>query len=157
MIPVSRRDKIKGAALGLFSALLLTAVFIFSSLAQRTLAGPPFLFWWFVLPLPALLLLRPPAGSWKKLWRRHWRFFLAYNLIEGAGNILFFSLLRVIQPSIVSFFFSLTPLLGTVCAYFYLGERLSELEGLGGAVIITGVFLLLSAKWLQEKIRGRLA
>lgn len=142
MIPVSRREKIKGAVLGLLSALLLTAVFIFSSLAQRTLAGPPFLFWWFVLPLPALLVLRPPAGSWKKMWRRHWRFFLAYNLIEGTGNILFFSLLRVIQPSIISFFFSLTPLLGAVCAYFYLGERLSGLERLGGVLSMAGVILI---------------
>ena len=62
MITVSRGDKIRGVALSLLSALLLTAVFLFSSLAQRTLAGPPFLFWWFLLPLPALLLLL--AAKW---------------------------------------------------------------------------------------------
>ena len=142
MIPVSRGDKIKGVALSFLAALLLTAVFLFSSLAQRTLAGPPFLFWWFILPLPALLLLHPPAGTWKILWRRHWRFFLAYNLIEGAGNILFFYLVRVIQPSILSFIYSLTPLLGAICAYVYLGERLSRLEKLGGTLSVAGVVLI---------------
>ena len=142
MILVSRSDKIKGVALSFLSALLLTAVFLFSSLAQRTMAGPPFLFWWFILPLPALILLQPPAGTWKILWRRHWRFFLAYNLIDVACNILFFYLLRVIQPSIVSFFFSLTPLLGAICAYFYLGERLSRLERLGGILSVAGVILI---------------
>lgn len=142
MIAVRRSDKIKGVALSLLSALLLTAVFLFSSLAQRTLAGPPFLFWWFLLPLPALLLLRPPAGTWKILIRRHWRFFLAYNLIEGTGNILFFYLLRVMQPSILSFFFSLTPLLGALCAYLYLNERLSGQEWLGGALSMAGVILI---------------
>jgi drug/metabolite transporter (DMT)-like permease len=139
---VNRSDKVKGALLSFLSALLLTAVFLFSTLAQRTLAGPPFLFWWFVLALPALILLRPPAGSWKSLWRSHWRFFLAYNLIEGTGNILFFYLLRVIQPSILSFFFSLTPLFGALCAYYYLNERLSKLEWLGGVLSMSGVVLI---------------
>jgi drug/metabolite transporter (DMT)-like permease len=154
MITVSRGDKIKGVALGFLSAFLLTGVFLFSSVAQRTLAGPPFLFWWFILPLPALLLLRPPAGTWRNLLRRHWRFFLAYNLIEGAGNILFFYLLRVIQPSIVSFFFSLTPLLGTICAYFYLGERLSRLERLGGALSVAGVVVI---TWASPEVGIHLA
>jgi drug/metabolite transporter (DMT)-like permease len=154
MITVSRGDKVKGVALSFLSAFLLTGVFLFSSLAQRTLAGPPFLFWWFILPLPALLLLRPPAGIWKNLLRRHWRFFLAYNLIEGAGNILFFYLLRVIQPSIVSFFFSLTPLLGAVCAYFYLGERLSRLEQMGGALSVAGVVVI---TWASPEVGIHLA
>lgn len=142
MIPITHSNKFKGALLSFLSALLLTAVFLFSTLAQRTLAGPPFLFWWFVLALPGLILLRPPAGSWKSLWRRHWRFFLAYNLIEAAGNILFFYLLRVIQPSILSFFLSLTPLFGALCAYFYLQEHLSGLEWLGGVLSMAGVIII---------------
>jgi drug/metabolite transporter (DMT)-like permease len=154
MIPINRSDKIKGVLLSFLSALLLTAIFLFSTLAQRTLAGPPFLFWWFVLALPALLLLLPPAGSWKNLWRRHWRFFLAYNLIEAAGNILFFYLLRVIQPSILSFFFSLTPLCGALCAYYYLDERLSELEWLGGVFSIAGVIFI---TWASPEVGTLLA
>jgi len=142
MIPISRSDKIKGALLALLSALLLTAVFLFSTLAQRTLAGPTFLFWWFILALPALFLLQPPVGSWKNLWRRHWRFFLAYNLIEAVGNTLFFYLLRVILPSLVSFFLSLTPLFGALCAFLYLKERLSALEWSGGAISMAGVILI---------------
>lgn len=151
---VNRSDKVKGALLSFLSALLLTAVFLFSTLAQRTLAGPPFLFWWFVLALPALILLRPPAGSWKNLWRRHWRFFLAYNLIEAVGNILFFYLLRVIQPSILSFFFSLSPLFGALCAYFYLNERLSGLEWLGGVLSMAGVIFI---TWASPEVDTLLA
>jgi drug/metabolite transporter (DMT)-like permease len=142
MSPISRSDKIRGVLLSFLSALLLTAVFLFSTLAQRTLAGPPFLFWWFVLALPALFVLRPAAGSWKGLWRRHWRFFLAYNLIEAIGNILFFYLLRVVQPSLISFFLSLTPIFGALCAYFYLKERLSALEWSGGAISMAGVIVI---------------
>jgi drug/metabolite transporter (DMT)-like permease len=154
MIPVSRSDKIKGAVLALLSALLLTAVFLFSTLAQRTLSGPLFLFWWFILALPALFLLHPPAAAWKKLWRRHWRFFLVYNLIEATGNILFFYLLRWIRPSIVSFFFSLTPLFGAVCAYIYLKERLSALEWFGGALSMAGVVLI---TWASPEVAAMLA
>jgi drug/metabolite transporter (DMT)-like permease len=142
MNPISRSDKIRGVVLSLLSAILLTAVFLFSTLAQRTLAGPPFLFWWFILAMPALFLLRPPAGSWQDLWRRHWRFFLAYNLIEAVGNILFFYLLHLVQPSIISFFYSLTPLFGALCAYFYLRERLSALEWSGGIMSVAGVIAI---------------
>lgn len=154
MIPIRRSDKIKGVLLSFLSALLLTAVFLFSTLAQRTLSGPPFLFWWFALALPALFLLRPAAGSWKDLWRRHWRFFLAYNLIEAAGNILFFYLLRVIQPSILSFFFSLTPIFGALCAYFYLNERLSALEQAGGILSMGGVIFI---TWASPEVGTLLA
>jgi drug/metabolite transporter (DMT)-like permease len=154
MNPASRSDKIKGVLLSFLSALLLTAVFLFSNLAQRTLAGPPFLFWWFILALPALVLLRPPVASWKSLWHRHWRFFLAYNLIEAIGNILFFYLLRMILPSILSFFFSLSPLLGALCAYFYLNERLSAMEWLGGALSMAGVILI---TWASPEVGAVLA
>jgi len=149
MIISNRKDKTKGVLLSFLSAFLLAGVFIFSTLAQRTLAGPPFLFWWFVLALPALLLLLPPAASWKNLWCRHWRFFLAYNLIEAVSNILFFYLLRVIQPSILSFFISLTPLLGALCAYVYLNERLSRLEWLGGILSLAGVVLI---TWVSPEV-----
>ena len=154
MTPASRSEKIKGVLLSFLSALLLTAVFLFSNLAQRTLSGPPFLFWWFILALPALALLRPPVASWKTLWRRHWRFFLAYNLIEAIGNILFFYLLHRILPSILSFFFSLTPLLGALCAYLYLNERLAAMEWLGGVLSMAGVILI---TWASPEVGAVLA
>jgi drug/metabolite transporter (DMT)-like permease len=154
MNPIKRSDKIKGVLLSLLSSLLLTAVFLFSTLAQRTLSGPPFLFWWFILALPALFLLRPRAGSWKGLWRLHWRFFLAYNLIEAVGNILFFYLLHLVRPSIISFFYSLTPLFGALCAYFYLQERLSVLEWSGGIISMAGVIII---TWASPEVDALLA
>lgn len=84
----------------------------------------------------------PVPGETIRLIRRHWRFFLAYNLIEAAGNTLFFSLLRVIHPSIVSFFLSLMPLFGAFAAFFYLKERISRREWAGGLISMSGVLVI---------------
>lgn len=143
MISENRSVKIMGVILSVLSAFLLTGVFTFSTLAQRTMTRPLFLFWWFTLALLGLPLMRSRTpGETTKLVRRHWRFFLAYNLIEAAGNILFFSLLRVIHPSIVSFFLSLMPLFGAVIAFLYLNERISRREWAGGLISMSGVLVI---------------
>jgi len=140
---IGYRDKIKGVVYSGLSALLLTGVFLFSNLAQQTIRGPVFLFWWFLLALPFLPIFWLQIGTGLlPLFRRHWRFFLVYNLIEAGGNILFFYLLRMIHPSIVSFLHSLTPVFIAIIAYFFLRERLSRQEWLGGAISMAGVLVI---------------
>lgn len=60
---------------------------------------------------------------------------------SALSCFLFLFALKGMGPSSANVYLNLMPLVGVIVAYFVLGETLSPIQYIGGAIIVTGVFL----------------
>ncbi|MBN1196640.1 MAG: DMT family transporter [Candidatus Aminicenantes bacterium] len=135
-----------GYLLAFLSAVAVSLVFITSKVAQQTMETPLFMFWWFAFASLwggiILVLKRRDLLCYLGKMRRFKAFFLYFVFSEAWASFLFFYLIKQVNPAIVSFIGSLTPLFVAIIAFFYIREQLSSREILGGFVSILGVVLI---------------
>jgi len=141
-----KNKRFLGSLLAFLSAVAVSLVFITSKLAQRTMETRIFLFWWFCCAaLWAIVILIVNRKDFLcyigKVKTFRW-FFLYFVVSESCAAFLFFYVIKQVNPAIVSFIGSLTPLFVAVIAFFYIKERLCPREILGGFISIAGVVLI---------------
>ncbi|MDR1581436.1 MAG: DMT family transporter [Synergistaceae bacterium] len=105
---------------------------IFAFLIQ---SGAVFIFW----PQNFWGLLHVPMRDWCVIM------FLGC-VCSGLCYILWYDGLSVITAARVSAFQLLQPVVGVIVAYFFMGERFTSYIYAGGAMILTGVWLINNAK-----------
>ena len=139
-------EKIKGAILALLSAISISLVYIVSKTVQKTMPTSLFLLWWFffagVWASFILYYKRKDFLCYVKTIKKHKFFFIYFTISETYGAFIFFYLIKIINPAVVSFLGSVTPLFVAIIAFFYIGEKLSLREMLGGALSMAGVFFI---------------
>ena len=138
--------RLLGSLLAFLSAVAVSLVFITSKVAQRTMETRLFLFWWFACAaLWAIIILIVNRKDFLcyigKIKTFKW-FFLYFVFSESCAAFLFFFTIKQVNPAVVSFIGSLTPLFVAVIAFFYIKERLCPREILGGLISIAGVILI---------------
>lgn len=135
-----------GYLLAFLSAVAVSLVFITSKVAQQSMETLLFMFWWFAFASlwggMILVLKRRDLLCYLGKMRRFKGFFLYFVFSEACASFLFFHLIKQVNPAIVSFIGSLTPLFVAIIAFFYIREELSPREILGGFISILGVVLI---------------
>lgn len=143
---MARSRKLIGSLFASLSAVAVSLVYITSKAAQQTMETRLFMFWWFAFAaLWATVILivnrRDFLCYLDKIRIFKW-FFLYFAFSEAFASFLFFYTIKQVNPAIVSFIGSLTPLFVAVIAFFYIQERLSPREISGGLISIAGVVLI---------------
>ncbi len=142
--------KIKGILAALGSALGYSLVYIFAKFAQRELPTEPFLFWWFLMAsLWSSIIVVSRKEGFKNLLnfiKKHPLFFLYFGFSEAFATFLFFYLVKLLNPSFISFIVNLQPLFVIFWGYLILSEKLNLYEGTGAAVAIAGTAILTHAE-----------
>jgi len=68
---------------------------------------------------------------------------LAYSLsFHVFGILLWFTALKSVKPWIVASMLSLTPIVSSLLAFFWLGQTLLTIQLIGGAIIIITTFFI---------------
>ncbi len=143
---MAKNKQLLGSMLAFLSAVSVSLVFITAKVVQRTMETRVFLFWWFCLAalwaVVILVIKRDDILCYVgKLKSFRW-FFLYFVFSEACAAFLFFYVIKQVNPAIVSFIGSLTPLSVAIIAFFYIGEKLCPREILGGLISISGVILI---------------
>lgn len=73
---------------------------------------------------------------------RHWRFFVTIGVLIGLNTNLGFLSVRYIDPGTAALLTRTAVIFGVVLAVVWLGERLTPLEIVGGALAVVGVFIV---------------
>ncbi len=137
------KEKVKGFAFALASALGYAAVYIIGNLAQQGLSTAQFMPWWFATAsaLGVLILGRGIKELFVNI-KRHPLFFLYFGLSESFATFMFFYLIKILNPALVSFVVNLSPVLVILWAFILLGERLSREEWAGAILSLIGVSVI---------------
>lgn len=141
-----KNKRFLGSLLAFLSAVAVSLVFITSKMVQETMETRIFLFWWFCFAaLWATIILIVNRKDFLcyigKIKTFKW-FFLYFVLSESCAAFLFFYVIKQVNPAVVSFIGSLTPLFVAVIAFFYIQEKLCPREITGGLISIAGVVLI---------------
>ncbi|MEN8222852.1 MAG: DMT family transporter [Acidobacteriota bacterium] len=138
--------RLSGYIFAILSALSVSLVYITSKIIQRTMTIQVFLFWWFGLAslwaIVVLLVKRKDIACYVGKLKSFRYFFVYFVISEATAAFLFFYVIGKINPAVVSFVGSITPLFVAVIAYFYISEKLALREIFGGIVSVSGVILI---------------
>ncbi len=141
-----RNDKVKGFFFAFMSALSVSLVYITSKVVQKTMETDLFIFWWFGLAsiwaLIVLYIKRKDIVCYVGKIKKFKYFFIYFIASETYGAFVFFYTIKFINPAIVSFVGSITPLFVAIIAFFYIDEKLSKTEMTGGMISVIGVVLI---------------
>ena len=138
-------DKLKGTVFSLIAATGYASVYIIARFAQRYVTTDVFLPWWFLMASiysTTILLIRKEFGRFLKSIRKHKFFFIYFGLSESVGTFTFFYLLRIMNPSVISFVSNLSPVAVAFWGFLILREKLTGMETFGGLVAVSGVLLI---------------
>ncbi len=138
--------KLRGGILALLSAVSISLVYIVSKSVQKTLPTRFFLLWWFasasIWATVIVVIKRKDFSCYVRKVKKHILFFLYFAASEAFGAFVFFYVIKLVNPAVVSFLGSITPLFVAVIAFFWIGEKLSLKEIIGGALSMLGVLLI---------------
>ncbi len=139
------KDELKGIVFVFLSALSISSVYIIGRLAQSTLKTSNFLFFWFFLASIWVTLFMWKTGlfnDYKRIFIKNIKFFAIFSIIEAVATFLFFYLIKVVNPSVVSFIGNINPLFVILWGFILIGERLNVYEIIGGAISLSGALLI---------------
>ncbi|MCK5220788.1 MAG: DMT family transporter [Candidatus Aminicenantes bacterium] len=143
---MAENKKIAGYMFASLSAISVSLVYITSKIIQTTMATNIFLFWWFGLASiwggVILIVKREDIVCYIGKLNKFKLFFIYFVISEAFAAFIFFYVIKQINPAVVSFLGSITPLVVAVIAYFYIDEKLSPTEILGGFISVSGVVLI---------------
>jgi drug/metabolite transporter (DMT)-like permease len=124
------------ALYAVFSKGLVTRLGGFAATTWVMLAG--------ALELLALYILLPVAHRWPQT-SHHWMA-IAYLAVfpTAVGYAAWYAALRLIRLSVLNVMQYLTPVFVIVLAWILLGERMSPVQWVGAAVVLSGVWLVSS-------------
>ncbi len=139
-------NSFKGILYAFVSALGFSSVYILARFAQEKTPTDVFLFWWFsVAFILSFIIVGRKLRGFSKSVGEHPFFFLYFGLSEALGTFTFFKLLKIMNPSILSFVGNLSPVFVAFWAFLILKEKLKPLEIIGGLVAISGVLIITGA------------
>ena len=143
---MAENKKIAGYTFAMLSAISVSLVYITSKMIQATMATNIFLFWWFGLASiwgsVVLIVKRKDILCYIGKLKKFKYFFIYFVISEAFAAFIFFYVIKQINPAVVSFLGSITPLVVAVIAYFYIDEKLSPTEIFGGFISVSGVVLI---------------
>ena len=143
---MAENKKIAGYMFASLSAISVSLVYITSKIIQTTMATNIFLFWWFGLASiwggVILIVKREDIVCYIGKLNKFKLFFIYFVISEAFAAFIFFYVIKQINPAVVSFLGSITPLVVAVIAYFYIDEKLSPTEIFGGFISVSGVVLI---------------
>jgi drug/metabolite transporter (DMT)-like permease len=141
-----KTDKLKGILLAVISSVCVSIVYITSNIIQRTMPTDLFVLWWFALAsiwaLVILIIRRKDFSCYISKIKGARLFFVYFTISETFAAFGFFYVIKLVNPSIVSFIGSITPLFVAIIAFFFIKERLSLKEIAGGVISVSGVILI---------------
>ena len=135
----------RGSLLALLSTAALASIFIVSKWALASLNPATFGTWWYgatvliailyqwVRGRPGLRVSFPTRGYWP---------IIALGLIGGLSTVFFFSAIRLIDPTVASFFDRSETVFAVLLGLWLFGERFMWIELAGMALLFAGVLLL---------------
>jgi len=143
---MAKDNRVSGYIFAFLSALSVSLVYITSKIIQRTMTTPVFLFWWFgfasLWAVIVLVIKRSDIACFISKLRQFKYFFVYFVFSEATAAFVFFYVIGKINPAVVSFVGSITPLFVAVIAYFYIDEKLSAREMFGGFISVSGVVFI---------------
>ena len=142
---MSKTDNFKGSMFAFLSALSISLVYILSKLAQNHMSTDIFLFWWFGFGSiwgTFVILKKNIFKQYYKIVKEHLLFFSYFAIAEAFATFLFFYLIKRLNPSVVSFLGSISPLIIVVLGYFLLKEKLNFTEGIGATITLIGLVII---------------
>ncbi len=143
---MAENSKWTGYPFAFLSALSVSLVYIASKIIQKTMPIQIFLFWWFglasVWAIIVLVIKRKDIICYIGKLKQFKCFFVYFVISEATAAFMFFYVIGQINPAVVSFVGSITPLFVAVIAYFYIDEKLTPREMFGGFISVLGVVLI---------------
>ncbi len=141
-------DKLKGIIFALLAALGYSSVYVLAKYAQMYVKTEVFLPWWFFMASIyslSIISYRGELGEFITSVKKHRLFFIYFGLSESISTFTFFYLLRIMNPSVISFVSNLSPVFVALWGFIILREKLTPMEILGGSVAIAGVLIISNA------------
>ncbi len=143
-----KENKLRGILFALLAALGYSSVYVLAKYAQMHVTTDVFLPWWFFMASIytfTIITLRGELGKFLSSIKKHTFFFVYFGLSEAIATFTFFFLLRIMNPSVISFVGNLSPVFVALWGFFILKEKLTPLEIIGGSIAIAGVLIISNA------------
>ena len=135
----------KGYIYMIVSTLLISLAFIFNTLAlesTNSIIASLFLFGFSTIGSFALLVVTGKIRKIRPLLAKFWKPLLLIGVLNGGSATLWFYLLGLMGPSLLSFLLRFSTIFMIVMGIVFLKERFSKLEIVGGAIMIAGTFIV---------------
>ncbi|MBI1978845.1 MAG: DMT family transporter [Candidatus Aenigmarchaeota archaeon] len=135
----------KGYLYMVISTLLISIAFIFNTFALRgtnPTTGAFFVFGFSTIGTFAMLVATKKIGKIKQLMPRFWKPLLLIGVLNGVSATLWFYLLGLMGPSLLSFLLRFSTIFMIIMGIVFLKERFSKLEIVGGLIMIAGTFII---------------
>ena len=132
----------RGSVLALCSTAAIASVLVVSKWALTSLTPATFGTWWYgatVLIAIVYQLVRRRPGLWATLRSHRPLPIIALGLLNGLVTIIFAYAIKLIDPTIASFFDRSETLFAVLFGVWLLGERFVRLEVIGLIVLFVGV------------------
>ncbi len=126
------------------SYLCGTIFFVVSKHILNQMSHRHFMMWWYFLGL----VMHTAYGiygeqmSFKDMGRKNLRILGLYAVLDLCGTTLAFVAIKMLDPSIVSFFTQIQVIFVLVLGYFFIGESLNRKEFAAALIIIIGVVVM---------------
>lgn len=127
------------------SVFLISLGFIFNTFAlgyTDNVTGAFFFFGFGIIGSLFLMTVTRKFGMVKQLLAKFWKPLVVIGILNGASALLWFYLLDLIGPSILSFLLRFTTIFMIVLGVSFLKERFTKLEMVGAALMIAGAFVI---------------
>jgi len=128
----------------LFNVVAISLSSLFQRLAMRSESSDPLLstiFFQFFLGVIVMNFAFAQGFVWPD-WSVAWPFFLLSTVLYAFGTLLFFKSIKLIEASEMIVFGGAGAVITMFCAYFFLGERLDNLQYFGAALVVLAILLI---------------
>lgn len=146
MTQSERSKSVKGILLALAASFAVSNVYLFSKAALQEIHIAQFGFYWFGLGIIwnlIYLFVFRKQRLLKHLQRRSWWTLLLIATLEMIGTSLFFlAILKMANPTVVSFLANVNPLFVITLAFFLLHERFNRYELAGAIITLLGALMI---------------
>jgi len=143
-----------GDILAILGAITITIYFLFGQRVRKQLSLMTYTFIVYSISSITLIIynlaLQNPFLGYPT---NHWWIFLALAIFPTFfGHTLFNWALRWLSTSTISMGIIFEPVGATILAYFIFGEQVNASQWLGGAIVLTGLFLFIVSTSRKRKV-----
>jgi drug/metabolite transporter (DMT)-like permease len=146
MMEATKSEEWKGYVYALAGTVAFSSLYVFSKAGLNQVDLAQFGLYYFGIGFLLNLIFFISSGKIREVKafpRKMFGLLLILAAIDLASNITFFMAIRAISdPSVTSFLGNLFPVFLTSLGIFFLNDRFSLLEALGGIMAITGAFVI---------------
>ncbi|WP_430788660.1 DMT family transporter [Virgibacillus flavescens] len=143
-----------GDVLAILGAIMVTAYFLVGQNTRRRLSLMTYTFVVYGVSTITLFIYNILLGySFVGYPADYWWVFLALAIVPTfLGHTMFNWALRWVSTSTISMAIVLEPIGATTLAYFILGEKVTGLQWLGGAIVLFGLFLFIMSTTKKRRV-----